>query len=228
MKKIHWFTYLFTILTVVCFYFKIIVWNVQWFGSDTAIKYHWVVTSPIDNESARNANKAEIEPSDSVKYKYVEALFHNGHDYYLNSEDNQFEKHKKYLIDVILKSFTYNQLIIVDEIDLIGCTALSDDNEVGLTHIAGTNVRIVVAAYSDALDYTITHEFMHALYFNHYPYFEQDLKTTWLTSDQYVSSYAKTDLTEDFAETGSFYLVGDTLTKNPKFKLIKLFLDYTK
>lgn len=140
--------------------------------------------------------------------------------------DSEFTKYKKQYNYYLNKYFSPKQLKGVKEI-VIADAELFDDGSVGITESINNNSYIIMA--SKANDSTvIIHEACHAFQAYYMDIFNTQYKSEWLKCKKYVSDYAKTNLYEDFAETGTAYLMGDTLKPNPKFKLFADFYKQTK
>lgn len=140
--------------------------------------------------------------------------------------DQEFSKYKKEYNYYLNKYFSLNHLKGIKEI-VIADAEMFDDKSNGITESINQYSYIVMASKSG--DSTcIVHEACHAFQAYYIDNFNTYYKDKWLKCKQYVSKYAKTNLYEDFAETGTAYLMGDTLIPNPKFKLFADFYNSIK
>lgn len=140
--------------------------------------------------------------------------------------DQEFKEYKKEYNYYLNKYFTSNQLKGIKEI-VIADAEMFDDGSSGITESINQNSYILMACKAN--DSTvIIHEACHAFHAYYIGVFDRLYKDKWLKCNKYVSEYAKTNIYEDFAETGTAYLLGDTLTYNPKFKLFADFYKQTK
>ena len=137
-------------------------------------------------------------------------------------------KHYLYLMNT---KFTEHQLkglktLVISDSESFGERG-EYDSASGLYNMDNKASHILIAAYSDDNDRVLYHELCHVMYFDYYDEFLK-IKKEWLKSNIYVTEYATTDIDEDFAETGSFYLCGEIDEDNPKFKLFEEFFNNIK
>lgn len=140
--------------------------------------------------------------------------------------DLEFTKYKKEYNYYLNKYFSLKHLKGIKEI-VIADAEMFDDKSSGITESINGSSYIVMASKSG--DSTcIVHEACHAFQAYYIDIFNMYYKDKWAKTKKYVSDYAKTNLYEDFAETGTAYLMGDTLVPNPKFKLFADFYNRVK
>ncbi len=90
-----------------------------------------------------------------------------------------------------------------------------------------TSSSILIASKNEDHFYNLLHECCHALYYDNYNLFERKYKARWnQLDDQFVTRYASTDIVEDFAETGAFYLSGKVPMEC--YEKVKLFEEFYK
>lgn len=167
---------------------------------------------------------------DTTKINCCISLFKNGCEVYQESQLPRYEYFSaiKEMAPLVYQNFSFRQIQTVDHINLIAWENLND-NILGITHsVENEDSYIDLAYYHDKRIYTLYHEIWHSIHNHHFTYFETHLQSEWEKIDVFVSDYAKTNITEDIAETGAAYTAGDTLPYNPKFMLIKKFFNYTK
>lgn len=160
---------------------------------------------------------------DSLKYIKIYNLFYTD-----DSCFKEFFYFRENLTNVIYKHFTLNQIKGINSIKLINhFCILPDSFVVGADWHFGKKSNIEIAVYCLNIQEVLFHEIFHSIYFKYYKYFRKN-KSKWLKINQFVSEYARKNIKEDFAETGSHYLKGDTLYKNEKFKIITKILKKIK
>ena len=141
-------------------------------------------------------------------------------------DDSEFLKYKKRYNYYLNKYFTPNHLKGLKEI-VIADAEMFSDGSCGITQSIDEKSYIVIASrYED--NSVIVHEALHAVQAYYLNLFNKKYKNRWLKCDEYVSEYAKTNIYEDFAETGTAYLIGDTLSKNKKFQIFSEFYNEIK
>ncbi len=136
-------------------------------------------------------------------------------------DSSEFNSYKKEYNLILNRLFKPKHLKGIKEIVITDSEAFGD-GEIGLTESFNEISYIIIAAKSNDR-YCIVHEAIHAMHIYYLDLFNKQFKNEWLKHKQYVSEYAKTNIDEDIAETGTAYLTGDTLKYNPKFKLFKQF-----
>ena len=232
MKTVHTLVYTTLLAIITAFYFNILTLNPQ-------LK-NWILNNPfnrhhIDTSQGPISKPQPVEEpisnySDTIRLNNIRALFRNGNkSRYVEGQFSEYDKYRERLSRNISKKFTDRQLSCISSISLIGWETLQD-NVVGLTHTNFNSSAIDLAVFcgEEYIETVLYHEIMHALYFRNEEWFQTNLQLQWMMIDDYVSNYAATDLQEDIAETGAYYLRGDTSMKNKKFDLIAKFLTYTK
>jgi len=141
-------------------------------------------------------------------------------------DDSEFLKYRKRYNYYLNKYFTTNHLKGLKEI-VIADAEMFSDGSCGITEsIDGKSFIIIASKYED--NTVIVHEALHAVHAYHIELFDTKYKNKWLKCNDYVSDYAKTNVYEDFAETGTKYLFGDTLIKNKKFQFFSDFYNEIK
>lgn len=140
----------------------------------------------------------------------------------------QFSEVKFNEISKIIKTFVLNHgfkdkrgtfvINLVNE----SCIGYDDDGNrtTGMTYCDGNVAYIIIATRTKSVVIDVMHEMVHALqYFNSdvFSEFEEE----WSYYDTYVTEYASTDIDEDYAETGKYFLTGDTASHNPKYAIFK-------
>ncbi len=146
------------------------------------------------------------------------------------TDENEFNNYAHQYNDVLCKSFSLPQVKSIQEIIISDCSGFGD-GECGLCSTTtssssrgGTKVTSSILIASRHPDHirSLLHECCHALYFNNLDLFNREFKDRWNNCSGFVTDYAGTNIEEDFAETGSFYLsnsdAGDALEKISLFK----------
>jgi hypothetical protein len=128
--------------------------------------------------------------------------------------DEEFKKYESVYKDVINKNFTSNQTrsiveIIFSDSENFFVTSLGKSEFTGicLTKYLPTRSYIVIAVRNEYHIHSLVHECCHALYHKNKSLFNKKYKKRWQSINGYVSEYAKTNIEEDFAETGATYLL---------------------
>lgn len=147
------------------------------------------------------------------------------------TDTNEFNKLYDHYCYLITKKLTANQLKGLKEILIAKSTSFSQNGRFngasGCFTTIGNYSYIVVAGYSEENDRVLLHELCHSMFYNHIEEFS-NIEDEWLDGEYYVSEYATDKLEEDFAETGSYYLIGKVDPNNVKFKLFENFFNNIK
>ncbi len=141
----------------------------------------------------------------------------------------EFNKYKSQYNSILKSKFKPEHLKYIKEILISKCETFADEsgeNIVGECTTTNNCSYIIYAAYG-ADEHTIIHEVCHSIHLINEELFNSKYKDKWLKINKYVSDYAETDIYEDFAETGAYYLANNIESNNPKFKLFKQFYDET-
>jgi len=219
----------------VAFYFNIFTINPQiksWIKNNPFVPQHQIDTTqgPI-TEPIIEVKPEPIKYEDTIRLNNIRALFRNGNDSrYVDGQFAEYDKYRERLANCIYTHFSDKQIKCISSISLIGWSSFGD-NVVGLTYYTGhpsSAIDIAAKCGDDDIETVLYHEIMHALYFQNTAWFEKHLQFEWMIIPDFVSPYAATDICEDIAETGAYYMHGDTLEENKKFELISRFFTYTK
>jgi hypothetical protein len=191
---------------------------------------HHIDTNHVSKPVPPVVEKAPEEMySDFSKLRYCQGLFVNGSNAYEESTDKKFQEHVDFLYPKLYQKFSMKQLQSVTRIYMIGWPDFGD-NVVGYTKSNSLSPKseIEIAAECREMDEVMYHEVFHALHNTYEQYFKDEIQIRWMLLPDYVTTYARTNISEDFAETGAAFMAGDTLKENEKFELIREFLVYTK
>lgn len=236
MKTIHTFVYTTLILLGVAFYFNIFTINPQiksWIKNNPFVPQHQIDTTqgPITEPIVEVKPEPIINYEDTIQLNNIRALFRNGNPTrYIDGDFAEFETYRNRLAKCIYMHFSPRQIKCISSISLIGWEQL-EENVAGVTQYSGhpsSSIDIAAKCGDDYIENVLYHEITHALYFQHSNWFENQLQFEWMTITDFVSPYAATDICEDVAETGAYFMLGDTLKENRKFELISRFFAYTK
>lgn len=236
LKTLHTFVYSTLIILGVLFYFNIFTLNPQikgWLKNNPFVPQHQIDTTkgPISQPTVEIKPQPIINYTDTIQLNNIRALFRNGNNSrYVDGQFEEFQIYRDRLARCIYTHFSPKQIKCISSISLIGWESL-EDNVVGMTYYTGrpsSAIDVAAKCGDDEIETVMYHEIMHALYFQHISWFKRELQFEWITITDFVSPYAATDICEDFAETGAYFMHGDTLQKNRKFELIRRFFAYTK
>lgn len=151
--------------------------------------------------------------------KYSDKII--GHSYHIIN-DSEFNVYKKHIQKILPKKLSPRHTILIKEI--IITDSYVDDTSEGICCYDGDSVRLVISTKSIDFDLTIFHEVSHAMKFTYYGNIWTDIEKEWKKCNRFVTEYAKTNIDEDFAEVGSYYLTGHFNPKNEKYNLFKYFI----
>lgn len=167
---------------------------------------------------------------DSAKIIKIVSLFRNGNPEYKDSKtvNETYGKIVGEMASIMYEKFTSKQLNCINRIHLIYWDDLNYDIAGNTSSIINGNSYINIAVANDDYITTLMHEIWHAIHHKYYTHFSDVYSKEWNKIDDFVSDYSKTSFDEDVAETGCYYVLGDTLDGNLKFKIIKDFYNYTK
>jgi len=132
-----------------------------------------------------------------------------------------FNLYKNEYVYIINKYFTKNHLNGLKEITI--SNSVSFNNGIRGQNLSINEDSYILMASLNNDNSILIHELLHTVQHNHIKLFNKKYKYKWLKINKYVSEYAMTNIYEDFAETGTKYLLHDTLIYNTKFKLFKKF-----
>lgn len=147
-------------------------------------------------------------------------------------DDGEFNEYAKKYDELLNRCFYPAQVKSIREIIISDCEAFGN-GECGLCstqsygHESYSSILIATKERED--ERSLLHECCHTMYYDYLSIFNKDFKKRWLQyDDDFVTDYAKTDIVEDFAETGSYYLYRDNdnteeIKNNPKLKLFEEF-----
>jgi hypothetical protein len=123
-------------------------------------------------------------------------------------EFREYSKEYKYLLS---ETFSINQTKTIKEIVISDSEGFNSDeygsNLGGLCLTIGGKSHILVASKNTNHEFILFHECCHALYEQRKVLFEAKYRNRWDSLTTFVSDYAKTNIEEDFAETGAYFLI---------------------
>lgn len=193
----------------------------------TVIEQKNSINKPTKSKSVHTSNKPVVRTQiTQFNYNFEKnnELYPIENDIVMNDNDfNMYKKEYNYLLN---KYFTKNQLKGIQGI-IIADAEMFTGKAIGITESINGDSYITIAARSND-SMCIVHEACHAMMAKYIDVFNIFYKDKWVKSKKYVSDYAKSNIYEDFAETGTAYLTGDTLKFNPKFKLFEQFYNQIK
>jgi len=175
----------------------------------------------------------QVEPKEfGFKFVKTSRIYNIGSDMVMS--DSMFDVKKNQYQTLIDKTFKGIHLKGLREILIANAYAFTNDqcgcsgeSETGECQSYGNSSYIIIAAMCKHDDKVLYHEICHSMQ-NRFRWIFKKIKSEWKECNHYVSAYARTSIDEDFAETGSYYLAGDTVSENPKFVLFKRFFDEVK
>lgn len=200
--------------------------------------YHNIKHKPITSEDVLkkiNHNISNIPiPDKHFNFNFVQTSTENEIEDDMVMDDSNFKIKSAHYAKLINKIFTPHQLKGLREILIMNCAEFdaNDTHELGECVYDNEDCYVMLAGYaykSDVmLNEVLFHELCHVMQNSYMDEFNK-IKDEWIKYDElYVSNYAETDIDEDFAETGAHYLLGQSHSNNPKFKLFEKFFNSIK
>ncbi|TXG80431.1 MAG: hypothetical protein E6R13_08010 [Spirochaetes bacterium] len=185
-------------------------------------------TEKVTSQSSENTQPKHIARTEltQVKFNFLKncEFYPISKDIEMNNQDfNMYKKEYNYYLN---RYFTHNQLKGLEGI-IIADAEMFEDGSAGVTEsLNGISYITLAARNGDST--CIIHETCHAMQAKYIDVFNIYYKKRWEKCNKFVSDYAKTNIFEDFAETGTAYLIGDTSSNNPKFKIFAEFYNRIK
>lgn len=188
--------------------------------------YRYQIYYFLKNHSSKKENiltkfESQTSSSNSFPYGNIKYLKNSNNltiaDDMVMTDQKEFDDFSHIYNDAISQRFSLSQINSIKEIVISDCEEFGE-GECGLCRTSKTysssktytSSYILIATRKRDNIRNLLHECCHALYYDNIELFNKEFRDRWRNCTGFVSDYAETDIIEDFAETGSFYLSNAT------------------